>query len=57
VTEVRYYVCDRCGHLWRQPSEPLEWRNCHRCGHTAIWEFPKAQAARDHAATIKTIRQ
>jgi len=51
---IRFYVCDLCGHLWRQPSQPDE---CHRCGHTAIWEFPKAQAARDHAATIKTIRR
>lgn len=50
MSAVAYYVCDRCGHLWRQPPEPQE---CHACGRTALWEFPTPDQARMHAQTVK----
>jgi hypothetical protein len=52
VEPPHYYVCDRCGHLWRQPRGPKE---CHRCGHAALWEFSRPEPAREHAATIEAM--
>lgn len=43
-----HFVCDRCGNYWRAYRAD----HCPACSHNAVWEYDRAQPAREHAAHI-----
>jgi DNA-directed RNA polymerase subunit M/transcription elongation factor TFIIS len=46
-----HFVCDRCGHYWRASRAA----QCPECNAGRVWEFDRAQPARDHSAHVKRI--